>query len=71
MNAVSPGVIATPPPDRTTPPEMLAAAVAQIPMRRVGTAEECVGAFLILGAAAMSSDVTGRVIEVNGGLPMP
>ncbi|WP_439579765.1 SDR family NAD(P)-dependent oxidoreductase [Elioraea sp.] len=71
VNAVSPGVIATPLQDRTTPPAMLAAAVAQIPMRRVGTAEECVGAFLFLCSAAMSGYVTGQVIEVNGGLLMP
>lgn len=71
VNAVSPGVVATPLQDRTTPPDMLAAVAAQIPMRRVGTAEECVGAFLFLCSGAMSSYVTGQVIEVNGGLLMP
>lgn len=71
VNAVSPGVIATPLQDRTTPPDMLAAAVAQIPMRRAGRPEECVGAFLFLCSEAMSGYVTGQVIEVNGGLLMP
>ncbi|WP_019013107.1 SDR family oxidoreductase [Elioraea tepidiphila] len=51
--------------------EAEARAVAQIPMRRVGTAEECVGAFLFLCSAAMSGYVTGQVIEVNGGLLIP
>ncbi|WP_204251079.1 SDR family NAD(P)-dependent oxidoreductase [Elioraea rosea] len=71
VNCVSPGVIDTPLQHRTTPPDMLAAIAAQIPMRRVGRAEECVGAFLFLASEAMSSYVTGQVIEVNGGLLMP
>ena len=71
VNCVSPGVIATPLQDRTTPPDMLAAVTAQIPMRRVGAAEDCVGAFLFLCSEAMSGYVTGQVIEVKGGLLMP
>ncbi len=49
----------------------IGAAVARIPMRPVGTAKECVGAFLFLCSAAMSGYVTGQVIAVNGGLLMP
>lgn len=71
VNCVSPGVIDTPLQQRTTPPDMLAAIAAQIPMHRVGRAEECVGAFLFLASEAMSGYVTGQVIEVNGGLLMP
>jgi 3-oxoacyl-[acyl-carrier protein] reductase len=71
VNCVSPGVIATPMQDRTTPPEMLAAVRAQIPMGRVGGADECVGAFLYLCSDALSGYVTGQVLEVNGGLAMP
>jgi 3-oxoacyl-[acyl-carrier protein] reductase len=41
------------------------------PMKRDGTAEECAGAYLYLASDALSSFVTGQVIEVNGGLLMP
>ncbi|MDE2333784.1 MAG: SDR family oxidoreductase [Rhodospirillales bacterium] len=71
VNAVAPGVIATPLQDRTTPKETQEALRAVIPMRRIGTAEECVGAFLFLCSPKLSSYVTGQVIEVNGGLLMP
>jgi 3-oxoacyl-[acyl-carrier protein] reductase len=71
VNAVSPGVIDTPMQDRTTPPEQLQAAVAQIPLRRVGAAEECAGTFLYLCSEELSGYVTGQNIEVNGGLVMP
>lgn len=71
VNAVSPGVIQTPMQDRTTPPEQLKAAIAAIPMGRVGTAEECVGTFLYLCSDQLSGYVTGQILEVNGGLVMP
>ncbi|MBV9783869.1 MAG: SDR family oxidoreductase [Acidisphaera sp.] len=71
VNAVSPGVIATPLQDRTTSPEQQEAARRQIPMGRIGAADECVGAFLFLCSERLSSYVTGQIIEVNGGLVMP
>jgi 3-oxoacyl-[acyl-carrier protein] reductase len=71
VNCVSPGVIATPMQDRTTPPDMLAAVTRQIPMLRVGEPDECVGTFLYLCSGNLSGYVTGQVIEVNGGLAMP
>lgn len=71
VNAVSPGVIQTPMQDRTTPPEQIKAAVAAIPMGRVGTAEECVGTFLYLCSNELSGYVTGQILEVNGGIVMP
>jgi len=71
VNAVSPGVIDTPMQDRTTPPEQIQAALAAIPMARLGRAEECVGAFLYLCSPTLSSYVTGQVLEVNGGILMP
>jgi 3-oxoacyl-[acyl-carrier protein] reductase len=40
-------------------------------MRRIGTVDECVGAYLYLASGEMSGFVTGQVIEVNGGLLMP
>lgn len=71
VNCVAPGVLATPMQDRTTPPEMLEAIRGQIPLRRIGTAEEAVGTFLWLCSEDLSGYVTGQVIDVNGGLLMP
>ena len=71
VNAVAPGIIATPLHARLTPPETFAAMTAQIPMGRAGTAEECVGAYLFLASDACSGYITGQVIEVNGGQLMP
>jgi 3-oxoacyl-[acyl-carrier protein] reductase len=54
-----------------TPAEMLVVQATQIPLRRVGSAEECVGTFLYLCSEQSSGYVTGQVVEVNGGLVMP
>jgi 3-oxoacyl-[acyl-carrier protein] reductase len=70
-NAVAPGVIETEFHRRNSTPEQLAAAVRGIPMGRLGTAEDCVGAFEFLADETMSGYVTGQVIEVNGGQLMP
>jgi len=71
VNAVSPGLIQTPFHDRYTPPDVLAAQSATVPMRRVGRPDECVGAFLFLASNAMAGYITGQIIEVNGGQLMP
>jgi 3-oxoacyl-[acyl-carrier protein] reductase len=71
VNAVAPGVIATPLQDRFSTPEMLEAFRKNIPMGRLGAAEDCVGAFLYLASDQLSGFVTGQVIEVNGGQLMP
>jgi len=71
VNAVSPGVIATPFHDRYSSPEFMEAARKAVPLDRIGTPDECVGAYLFLASAAMSGYVTGQVIEVNGGQFMP
>jgi 3-oxoacyl-[acyl-carrier protein] reductase len=71
VNAVAPGVIATAFHDRYSTEAQLAAAVATIPAGRVGTSEECVGAYLFLSSRALSGYVVGQVIEVNGGQLMP
>lgn len=67
VNAVSPGVITTPFHDRYSTAEQLRAMQTTIPMNRLGSADECAGAFLFLASDAMSGYVTGQVIEVNGG----
>src|SRR3954463_14110967 len=71
VNAVSPGVIMTPFHERYSTAEQLAAMQKTIPMDRLGTADECVGAFLYLASERMSGYVTGQMLEVNGGQYMP
>ena len=71
VNGVAPGVILTPLHDRHTPAATLEALKATVPMGRLGTADECAGAFLYLASDAMSGYVTGQILEVNGGQLMP
>lgn len=71
VNAVSPGVITTPFHERYSTPAMLEGFRASIPMERLGTADECAGAFLYLASDALSGFVTGQILEVNGGQLMP
>jgi 3-oxoacyl-[acyl-carrier protein] reductase len=71
VNAVAPGVIETPFHDGHSSPDALKNFANAIPMGRLGTAEECVGAFLFLASEGASGYVTGQVIEVNGGQVMP
>ncbi len=71
VNAVAPGVIATPFHERYSTREQLDASIRGIPMGRLGTAEECVGAYEFLASERMSGYITGQVIEVNGGQLMP
>jgi 3-oxoacyl-[acyl-carrier protein] reductase len=71
VNAVAPGVIETPFHDRYSTPQMLESFKATIPMGRLGTANECVGAFLYFASEALSGYVTGQIIDVNGGQYMP
>ena len=71
VNAVAPGVISTPFHERFSTPQMLEGFKTTIPMNRLGTAQECAGAFVYLASDKMSSYVTGQIIEVNGGQYMP
>jgi 3-oxoacyl-[acyl-carrier protein] reductase len=71
VNAISPGVITTPFHERFSTPQMLEGFKATIPMNRLGTSEECAGAFVYLASEQMSGYVTGQIIEVNGGQYMP
>jgi len=70
VNVVAPGFIITPFHDKT-PQSVKDAAAAQIPMQRLGTAEDCVGAYIFLAADSMSGYITGQIIDVNGGQLMP
>jgi len=67
VNAVAPGVIDTP---MTAPmaafPELLEAELARIPMGRLGTPEDVVGAVQFLASEA-ARYVTGHILVVDGG----
>lgn len=71
VNAVSPGVIRTPLHDKFSTPQSLEAMRQGIPMARLGTVDECVGAFLYFASKSLSGYVTGQILEVNGGQYMP
>ncbi len=71
VNAVAPGVIATPFHDRYSTAEQMEQQRRAIPMGVVGTAEHCVGAYLFLASESLSGYITGQIIEVNGGQLMP
>ena len=70
VNTVAPGFIVTPF-HAATPEETRALIASQIPLGRLGTVEECVGAYLFLASSAMSGYITGQIIDVNGGQMMP
>ena len=70
VNAVAPGVIRTPIHDQT-PADIMQRLVEQMPLGRLGDADECAGAFLFLASDAASGYMTGQIIEVNGGSVMP
>jgi 3-oxoacyl-[acyl-carrier protein] reductase len=71
VNAVAPGVILTPFHERYTNEAQMQAMLATIPAGYAAKAEDCVGAYLFLASPALSSYITGQVIEVNGGQLMP
>jgi len=66
-NAVSPGVIDTEFHERYSSKEKLEATKKQIPLQRLGTAEDCAPSFLFLAAPELSGYITGQVLEINGG----
>lgn len=67
VNAVSPGVIATDFHNRYSSAEKLENTRLQIPLQRLGSAEDCAPAFLFLAANQLSGYITGQVVEINGG----
>jgi 3-oxoacyl-[acyl-carrier protein] reductase len=68
VNAVAPGFIATAMTD-VLPEKVKEELLAQIPMERLGSADDIANAVLFL-AAEKSAYVTGQVIGVNGGMYM-
>ena len=67
VNAVLPGLIATPIHDRFGAAGHVGEAAARIPMRRAGTSAEVAAAILWL-ASTEASYITGALLEVGGGL---
>lgn len=67
VNAVSPGTIDTDFHQRYSTPDKLTQTAARIPLKRLGTAQDCVGAYLFLASGRLAGYITGQVIEVNGG----
>lgn len=67
VNGVSPGVISTPFHERYSTPELLEGMRKTIPMARIGTPADCIGAYLFFASDALSGYITGQVLEVNGG----
>ncbi|CAO3456755.1 SDR family NAD(P)-dependent oxidoreductase [Azospirillum largimobile] len=67
VNAVSPGTIDTDFHQRYSTPDKLTQTAARIPLKRLGTAQDCVGAYLFLASQRLAGYITGQVIEVNGG----
>lgn len=64
VNAVAPGVIASPATEQVFPKESLEALV---PMKRAGTPEE-VAALIAFLASDAAGYITGQVISINGGM---
>jgi 3-oxoacyl-[acyl-carrier protein] reductase len=70
VNTVSPGVVDTAF-HAATPPERMEAMRNSVYLGRLGTPEDCVGAFLFLASGQLSGYVTGQNIHINGGQVMP
>jgi len=71
VNGVAPGTIMTDFHRRYTTPERLANIAKAVPLGRLGSDEDCVGAYLFLASSALSGYMTGQILEVNGGQLMP
>lgn len=71
VNGVAPGVIATPFHERYSDEAAMEAMRKTVPMGRVGTPADCIGAYLFLASERLSGYVIGQIIEVNGGQLMP
>ena len=70
VNAISPGVVATPF-HAKTPADRMQAMLNSVPLGRLGTPEDCVGPILFLASGQMSGYVTGQILHINGGQLMP
>ena len=67
VNSIAPGMINTDITAGKLPQETWDKIVSEIPLRRLGEAEDVAKACLFL-ASELSSFITGAVIDVNGGI---
>ena len=67
INAISPGTIATKFHEQYSSPEKLENTRLKIPMKRLGTAADCVGPIIFLSSNNLSGYITGQILEINGG----
>lgn len=66
-NALSPGVIDTDFHARYSSLEKLEKTRQQVPLQRLGTAEDCAPAFVFLASQGLSGYISGQTLEINGG----
>jgi len=66
-NAVSPGTISTDFHKRYSSEEKLKATTASIPLKRLGTPDDCASAYVFLSSEKLSGYITGQILEINGG----
>jgi 3-oxoacyl-[acyl-carrier protein] reductase len=72
VGAVTKGmVITTPFQDKYALPGQLDQVAGSVPLKRTGTPQDCVGAYLFLASESLSGYITGQTIDVNGGQFMP
>ncbi len=69
VNAIAPGVIATPYHERHSSADLMKKFAASIPMGRVGTSEEIAEVIVFLASPA-ARYMAGETVEVNGGMLM-
>jgi NAD(P)-dependent dehydrogenase (short-subunit alcohol dehydrogenase family) len=68
VNAIAPATIVTPFSERTLrDPERLQRYIANIPLKRVGEVEDCVGSCVFLASPA-SGFITGQIFYLDGGM---
>ncbi|MAV82388.1 MAG: oxidoreductase [Pelagibacteraceae bacterium] len=67
INAISPGTINTKFHEQYSSKEKLEATRLKIPMKRIGSPQDCVGPIVFLCSNTMSGYLTGQIIEINGG----
>jgi NAD(P)-dependent dehydrogenase (short-subunit alcohol dehydrogenase family) len=66
VNAISPGLTATPSEEKFMPPYLMGKYAKMIPLGRIGQPEDILGAALFLASGA-SEYITGTIIPVSGG----
>lgn len=66
-NLISPGTIDTDFHERYSSKEKLEATKNSVPLKRLGTAQDCANAYLFLSAPELSGYITGQTLEINGG----